>query len=178
MVLTGDEALIGRTPTRAERNMVMAYYAHPPSPLLPAERSSLFGSARRLQRSSAAGGYLFISYARKDFDRIALTLDQIQQIGHDVWWDVDIEPAIDARLCLFQPGPDESGDCYWLKRPREHVNVCGPFYGASWLASSRFLFMRISRCPTVIRRTPRCTGTFGLRGDENSRGLIRPRLNF
>src|SRR6516164_6236484 len=40
-----------------------------------------------------------------------------------------------------KPGPVENGDCYWLKRPREHVNMCGPFYGASWLASSRFLFL-------------------------------------
>ena len=43
---------------------------------------------------------MFISYARKDFDRIALTLDQIQQIGHDVWWDVDIEPGADWKEVL------------------------------------------------------------------------------
>jgi cellulose biosynthesis protein BcsQ len=93
VALTSDEALIGRIPTSAEQDTVMARYAQPPDPVLRPKRPSLFGPARRLQPSNAQSGYFFVSYARKDFDRIALTLDQIQQMGHDLWWDIDIEPG-------------------------------------------------------------------------------------
>jgi cellulose biosynthesis protein BcsQ len=93
VALTGDEALIGPTLTRTEQDAVMARYARPPEPILRSNPRSLFGTARRLKQSNSPRGYLFISYARRDFERIALTLDQIQQMGHDVWWDTDIEPS-------------------------------------------------------------------------------------
>ena len=37
------------------------------------------------------------------------------------------------------PGPNKSGDCYCLKRAREDVKVCGPFFANLWVARDKFV---------------------------------------
>ena len=37
------------------------------------------------------------------------------------------------------PGPEKSGDYYWLGRPCEDVNVCGPIFCNVWVARDKFL---------------------------------------
>jgi hypothetical protein len=38
-----------------------------------------------------------------------------------------------------EPGPDKNGDCYCLKKAREDVNVCGPFFANCWVARDKFV---------------------------------------
>jgi hypothetical protein len=72
---------------------VMKRYEDPPMPLPLPSWWSPFSSVPKLRLSENKEGYIFISYARRDFDRIVLTLDQIQQIGYSIWWDDGIEPG-------------------------------------------------------------------------------------
>jgi hypothetical protein len=75
------------------RIQVVDQYAKPAEPLPLSSTWSLFEPKEKLKPFAGLEGYLFVSYARKDFERIALALDQIQQLGYLAWWDTGIEPG-------------------------------------------------------------------------------------
>jgi hypothetical protein len=92
-VLTDGQALHPVAPRDEEKRAVMSKYETPTRPLPAAREGSPFDPNQRMQPSSVRSGHFFVSYVRQEFDRIALTLDQIQQMGHDVWWDTGIDPG-------------------------------------------------------------------------------------
>jgi hypothetical protein len=100
--------VLGRRPApvpalrAADRAEVMRRYASPPAPPPPSPRRSLFGPAEIPRPFDGHDGYVFVSYAREDFDRIVLTIDQIQQLGYRAWWDTGIEPGATWRDILGQ----------------------------------------------------------------------------
>jgi TIR domain len=84
------------------RIQVVDQYAKPAEPLPLSSTWSLFEPKEKLKPFAGLEGYLFVSYARKDFERIALALDQIQQLGYLAWWDTGIEPGDNWKDVLRQ----------------------------------------------------------------------------
>jgi hypothetical protein len=44
-----------------------------------------------------------------------------------------------------KPGPDKSADYFWLKKAREDVNVCGPFFANVWVTRDKFGPKRLTK---------------------------------
>lgn len=107
----------------AYRGILSAAFAEEPPPFLPPSREELAwleahsksqaaplpfellcesAARRELRPCTAARNHFFVSYRRQHFNRIVVTLDQIQKMGFDVWWDEGIQEGAAWKAELTQ----------------------------------------------------------------------------